>query len=176
MGAIGLVALTQSLLAAMIGSGNGGNSRRARIPHLFGRPAVLFCSPDPSRPSLTGLRSLECLTWTGVPAELGTFIPWSVLLLAFWGRCRIDAPHLPTSRRWLALWVGVFFVLSLGPFLHIGGTVYDSVVLPYGWLEKIPGLGIMRAPIRFHLMTYLGVCLLVWCRRGGLGATTVATE
>ena len=48
---------------------------------------------------------------------------------------------------------------QLGPFLHIGGNVYDSVLLPYGWLEKIPGLGIMRAPIRFHLMTYLGVCL-----------------
>ena len=62
----------------------------------------------------------------------------------------------------------MFFVLSLGPFLHIGGTVYDSVVLPYGWLEKIPGLGIMRAPIRFHLMTYLGVCLFYGAAVAGL--------
>ena len=161
VGAIGLVALTP-LLAAMIGQATEGIPEE-HVSRIFSADLQSFFVPGPISTFSDWFKEWN-LTWTGVPAELGTFIPWSVLLLAFWGRCRIDAPH----RRWLALWVGVFFVLSLGPFLHIGGTVYDSVVLPYGWLEKIPGLGIMRAPIRFHLMTYLGVCLFYGAAVAGL--------
>ena len=161
VGTIGSVALTP-LLAAMIGQATEGIPEE-HVSRIFSADLQSFFVPGPISTFSDWFKEWN-LTWTGVPAELGTFIPWSVLLLAFWGRCLIDAPH----RRWLALWVGVFFVLSLGPFLHIGGTVYDSVVLPYGWLEKIPGLGIMRAPIRFHLMTYLGVCLFYGAAVAGL--------
>ena len=152
VGTIGLVVLAP-LLAAMIGQATEGIPEES-VSRIFSADLQSFFIPGPIS-AFSDWFGRWNLTWTGVPAELGTFIPWSVLLLALWGRGRIDASH----RRWLTLWIGVFFVLSLGPFLHIGGTVYDSVVLPYGWLEKIPGLGIMRAPIRFHLMTYLGVCL-----------------
>ena len=108
VGAIGLVALTP-LLAAMIGQATEGIPEE-HVSRIFSADLQSFFVPGPISTFSDWFKEWN-LTWTGVPAELGTFIPWSVLLLAFWGRCRIDAPH----RRWLALWVGVFFVLSLGP-------------------------------------------------------------
>ena len=152
VGAIGLLALVP-LLAAMVGQATEGISQE-QASRVFSADLQSFFVPGPISTFSEWFAGWN-LTWTGNQGELGTFIPWSVLLLGLWGRGRIGAGY----RRWLTLWIGIFFVLSLGPFLHIGGHVYDSVLLPYGWLEKIPGLGIMRAPIRFHLMTYLGVCL-----------------
>ena len=152
VGTVSLVALAP-LLAAMVGQAIQGIPLE-QASRVYLADLQSFFVPGPIS-TFSDWFARWNLAWTGGKSELATFIPWSVLLLAIWGRGRIGAVH----RRWLTLWIGVFFVLSLGPFLHIGGTVYDSVLLPYGWLEKIPGLGIIRAPIRFHLMTYLGVCL-----------------
>ncbi|MEE8586393.1 MAG: hypothetical protein V3T83_16225 [Acidobacteriota bacterium] len=94
--------------------------------------------------------------WTAGAAEVGTFVPWSLLLLSLWAFRQLDRPL-----RWFAAgWLALFGVLSLGPYLQVSGSVFEGVLLPYGWLDQLPLFGIMRAPIRFHLMTYLGLCLL----------------
>jgi len=94
--------------------------------------------------------------WSGNPAEWGTFVPWSLLLLSVLGWRHF----LPAHRLLLAIWLPLFFFLSLGPYLQLNGEVLRRVPLPYHWLAQVPGLDIMRAPIRFHLMTYLAGCLL----------------
>lgn len=157
------VAALSPLLVRMVGQVTAGIPEE-QLSRVFSADLQSFFLPGPVS---TYGRLFEGWhsKWSGFPAELGTFVPWSVLGLAFWGWRHVDREHRP----WLTVWLVSFFALSLGPFLHWGGAVYDSVLLPYGWLEKAPGFHIMRAPIRFHLMTYLGLCLLY-----GAGCEAVA--
>ncbi|RMH55310.1 MAG: hypothetical protein D6679_11855 [Candidatus Hydrogenedentota bacterium] len=53
---------------------------------------------------------------------------------------------------------GVFF--SLGPVLQVGGVFLRGLPMPYGLLEKIPGLGAGRAPLRWLLLFHLGTAVL----------------
>lgn len=94
--------------------------------------------------------------WSAGEAEAGSFLPWSLVLLSAWGWY-----HL--GKRWQlrsAAWIGVFFLLSLGPSLHFGGQDLTGEVLPFAWFSQIPGYSLVRAPVRFHLMTSLGLALM----------------
>ncbi|HXK60517.1 MAG TPA: hypothetical protein PLP42_11555 [Acidobacteriota bacterium] len=82
--------------------------------------------------------------------------PWSLLLLVPFGIRAL----VGWNRRWTVIWIGAFFILSLGPFLHVAGRTFDQVLLPYGWLEKIPGFFLARTPIRLHIMTWVGLAIL----------------
>ncbi|MBN2432172.1 MAG: hypothetical protein JXQ27_11895 [Acidobacteria bacterium] len=86
------------------------------------------------------------------------FIPWTAWLLAGvgWFTCRREIRCVFTG------WLVMFFVLSLGYHLRTGGELYESVTLPYGLLaDGIPGAGIIRSPIRFHIMTWFAGCLFL---------------
>jgi hypothetical protein len=65
---------------------------------------------------------------------------------------------------WFAV-ATVFLLLSCGPHPQIMGTIYESISLPHYYLERIPGIAIMRAPIRFMAMTSLAFAVLA-----GMGA------
>lgn len=75
-----------------------------------------------------------------------------------WQRCRAEFPV-----RWLLLTGVVFWVLSLGPYLHVNGVwEFGSfrITLPYLYMIDIPLLGENRTPGRFHMITQLAVALL----------------
>ncbi len=120
--------------------------------------------------------------------ELRIFPTWTLLTLAavgaVWG-----------GRRRRGLWValfGVFFVLSLGPFLQVDGWTGDryhrflrsfSVPLPYLGLRALPVINGVRAPGRFAIVAVLALCVLAalaltrlvrWRRPVGVAVAAVA--
>lgn len=84
-----------------------------------------------------------------------------------WAIARLQPPLRAGASRglWLLALV-VFFVLSLGPVLHVGGKTDllpggREIVLPYGWLaDKIPFMEITRSVSRFDAMIMLAMGLL----------------
>ena len=77
-----------------------------------------------------------------------------VLIAATWRQCR----HTPHARLWMIVAV-VFFVLSLGPFLRLGG--FDTALpLPQAVLRYLPATGNARIPGRAVVMVSLAVGVL----------------
>ncbi len=94
---------------------------------------------------IDGLRDLEeQLAYPGLIAV-------GLSILALWKRW-------PKARIWLAL-TAVCALLSLGPYLKIGGEV-QSIVLPYTWLSGLPFYAWSRTPGRFNETVMLGVAVL----------------
>ena len=95
--------------------------------------------------------------FTGGVAENNVFIGYTVLILGFYGIYKYY------SHRELRFWLYsavLFFVLSLGPLLHIYGKEYP-VYLP-GWLLVwIPGLNGMRVFSRFSLMGMFSLSIFI---------------
>lgn len=60
---------------------------------------------------------------------------------------------------WVAF-TALFGLLSLGPFIHIGG-VDTTVIGPWALLRYVPLLGLARSPSRFAVVASLGLSLLV---------------
>ena len=77
-----------------------------------------------------------------------------VFLAASWRSWR----DVPGVRVWAVVAV-VFFVLSLGPFLRIGG--FDTALpLPHALMRYVPGVGNARIPGRAVVMVNLAVAVL----------------
>jgi hypothetical protein len=102
------------------------------------------------------------------PAEHQVFAGFTVLLLVglgLWAGWRGRGRSLVDLGPWpLALLL--FFVLSLGPVLHIGGRTAilphgGEVPLPYGWLAPlVPFMEITRSVSRFDVMITLSLGIL----------------
>lgn len=87
------------------------------------------------------------------------FVPLILTIIGFWQSRKKRVPQF-----W-ALFSGTFFVLALGPFLHIAGNIIKigtfPIPLPYLALYKIvPFIGISRSLSRFDLMVMMGVGVL----------------
>lgn len=59
---------------------------------------------------------------------------------------------------WAVMALG-FFVLSLGPSLHVKGALLVDGGMPYRVLSGIPLFGIMRSPARLTIFISLGACV-----------------
>jgi len=95
----------------------------------------------------------ERLIFAGfVPLALATFIiirAWSSLIVRFW-----------------ALMTAIFFVISLGPFLHIGGKILAigdwQIPMPYLLLyHTVPFIDLTRSLSRYDSMIMLSLGVLV---------------
>lgn len=111
------------------------------------------------------------------PAFVGYALLAGLVLLAFTKR---------PARRPLLIAAAVLWVLSLGPALHVAGSVVGgsgtdaSWFMPYRWLQALPGLGALRAPTRasYALAAVLTAALAVgldglldrWAPAGGRDA------
>jgi len=78
---------------------------------------------------------------------------------------RVERPFQRMRAFWL-LALLVFFVLSLGPVLHIGGRTAllpagREIPLPYGWLVRaVPFMEITRSVSRYDVMVMLALSML----------------
>ena len=59
---------------------------------------------------------------------------------------------------WLLV-MGVFLVITMGPYLQVLGKMYEEVKLPFYFLQNLPGFESMRSPK--HLLTLVMLALAV---------------
>jgi len=102
--------------------------------------------------------------FTGNIVENTTYVGYTVMFLVAYYilKCR---KKLGEARFWI-LSSAFFFILSLGPILHINGrthfTVFDvTVPLPYSILYYLPVIQIMRVPSRLVFMLMLSLAVLI---------------
>lgn len=110
---------------------------------------------------LVGPLALKVERYSSAPFVEGDvflgYVPLLLSLCALW-----------FARRRAALWTVIaliFVLLSLGPVLHLDGrwrfgATGWSIPLPYGWLMDIPGLSVVRTPVRLALGGTLGLAVL----------------
>jgi hypothetical protein len=84
----------------------------------------------------------------------------------------VAAWHRMLPRLWVAF-TAFFALLSLGPFVYIGGH-NTFVIGPWAFLRYVPVIGMARSPSRFAVVAALGLALLLafalealWRRRAG---------
>jgi len=88
-------------------------------------------------------------------------LPVYLFVAYLWIRRRALDPH---TRQQLYLWstlMGVFFLLALGPVLHIAGRAVSAPNMPYALVTGIvPTLGLSGIPARMSVMVVLSGSLL----------------
>ncbi len=103
--------------------------------------------------------------FTSSASERTVFAGYVVLVLAALGAWRMRA-------RRVMLWLvagAAFFLLALGPYLHVLGAVPAAVPLPYAWLYAlVPLVRITRSVSRYDIMLMLALGQLA-----AVGALTI---
>jgi hypothetical protein len=101
--------------------------------------------------------------FTGNTAEYTTFIGYTVLFLAALAIVKVKSKEI---KFWL-LSALTFFILCLGPLLHVNGIVSvtinghaGGILLPYAILTKIPIISIARVPSRWDILLMLSLAVL----------------
>ena len=144
------VAIPHSLLALMAG---GTFKQPYDMIEFFSANVVGYFLPASKhflfRP-LYGL--LPPFSISGVPGE-ATFLGYTLLALAVVGIWKAR----PAQWGLWALMASFFFVLSLGPSLHLFGQSYN-ITLPYAFFhEYLPFFSVMRTPYRFAVFVTLAI-------------------
>ncbi len=92
----------------------------------------------------------------GNPAEKSVFIGYITLIVVI---TTLFLPiRVPYRQNWFII-AGVFFILSLGSTLRIGGQEIIAH-LPYEWLNKLPLLSFGRVPSRFAIFLMLAITVM----------------
>ena len=101
--------------------------------------------------------------FTGNTAEYTTFIGYTVLFLAALAIVKVKSKEI---KFWL-LSALIFFILCLGPLLHVNGIVSvttnghaSGILLPYAILTKIPIISLARVPSRWDILVMLSLAVL----------------
>jgi hypothetical protein len=82
-------------------------------------------------------------------------IPWTIMVLLVAAFVCLRAP---APRYWLAF-TTFFALLSLGPFVHVGG-LHLYVPTPWAFLRYVPIVGAARMPTRIAALVMFGVAML----------------
>ena len=101
-------------------------------------------------------------TFTTTTSERLVFAGFTPLILGVWAVYRYR--KRPLVQLWTAHILG-FFILALGPYLHIAGKIFSlgetPLPMPYLLLYRIiPFIGISRSLSRFDLMVMIGLGVL----------------
>ncbi len=168
---------------------------------------MAFITPQEFHPLWGQWAAEQAKVFTATVSEHSVFAGFTVLVLAalgVWaaGRARGEPVSAGRLRRGgsdfespagasLQLWplaTAVFFILALGPVLHVAGRTDlwpggREIPLPYGWLAAVvPFMEITRSVSRFDIMVMLALAVLAaigtaWLRRRagkGLALLTLA--
>jgi hypothetical protein len=150
---------TGSLVRAMVAS-------NARDPFTGGHSAREF-SQDLLAPFIHGghwrFSSLTEPYWSSVDLKIdesSVHLGVSVVTLLILGLLLRKRLNFPTMGLWYFLLV-LFFLLSLGPVLHVWGKEFPQVVLPYALLEKLlPPLRLSGVPAPMVVVTLLAAAVI----------------
>ena len=165
MGAIALVGFSPILLALLTASDSGfiygGWSGSAKM----GADLLAFVVPPPGSLLYGDVgRSLYSVFTGGNAIEGTVFVGFTALALAAWSAVRLRRDSRVRPWLWMTL---LFWLLSLGPLLHVGGDfvfglgpVRFAIPLPYVLVHYIPLIKGARVPARFDIMVNLGVAVL----------------
>lgn len=126
----------------------------------FSADLVSFFVPAEHHPLFGRFLGRLYETFNADAREKVSYLGWSLLLLAVVAigskpRERASALH---GFWWITL--AVFTLLSLGPHLQILGRISDAWQMPYGWIDGLPFLSLIRAPSRFLVVATLGLAVL----------------
>lgn len=121
-----------------------------------------FIVPSPCHPVLGVFSNPIYANFTGNYSENIVFIGYTALLLAIIG---IYSLVQSNPGKFILICTGVFFILSLGPVLHIFGiwqfTDYNLTVMLPGIVTKyIPFLNMIRVPSRYNIMFMFFISLI----------------
>ncbi len=181
-----LVVASPQLVAMMVAGGNGGPKApparnyvqdAAELPGLF--------SPSP-RLGNYGLGWLASGYTAHNDVEMTATFGVVLTLLALLGL--VVSWRRAAAWKLALLWLGCA-AIALGPTLYIAGRQYVplghtwrglrvSLLMPYSWLIRLPGLASFREADRWALLGLLGAALLAgagvdWLRRRSLSAIVV---
>ena len=93
--------------------------------------------------------------WTGNTAENSNYLGYIVLILSLYAVIKDRRCHL-----WAVAGL-IFFIMTLGPYLHVGGKQF-SVPLPYLLFHRyMPFISFTGVPERFDIMLKLCMSVLV---------------
>ncbi len=165
VGAATAIVIASPQLAAMAQAGLRGGPGRPHVKFAAELPSLFAPSPRLAQYGMTGLASVyrahtshELLATFGVVltllAALGLLVSW----------------RRTGSRKLALLWLGSA-ALALGPTLYVGTRQYVplagawqgvrvSLVMPYTWLIRLPGLASFREADRLALLGLVGATLL----------------
>ncbi len=134
----------------------------------FSADAFSFLVPSGQHPLWGDFsHSLFGRYFTGNSSESVQYVGVSLLIaLLFFHR------HIPVRQK--RFWIGVmvvFYLISLGPVLHVYGKV-TSIALPYALLQDLPVFSAMRVVARSGAFVGLAVCALF----GWVVATNIKTR
>lgn len=159
-GAAGGLVVLSPLIYAVVVQAAAGNVESLGAPVLWrssarGLDLAAFFAPNPLNPWMASVTA----GWIGsLPegfAENVTSIPWTLLGFVLAGVVVYQAP-LP--RAWVA-WTGCFFLLSLGPFIHVAG-INTYIPTPWTLLRYVPGIAAARMPTRFGVLVAMGMAMI----------------
>jgi hypothetical protein len=163
--AVTAMVIASPQLAAMAQAGLRGGPGRPHVKFAAELPSLFAPSPRLAQYGMTGLASIyRAHTSHELLATFGVVLT----LLAALGLL-VSRPR-PASRKLALLWLGSA-ALALGPTLYIGTREYVplagawrglrvSLVMPYTWLIRLPGLASFREADRLALLGLVGAALL----------------
>jgi hypothetical protein len=104
-------------------------------------------------------RPIQSFMWPindNMPLEFAASMEWIILLFAWLGWKPARNGHW-RSLKWM---MGVAFILSLGPYLHIGRLPLGIPLPVLLMREVIPGADGIRSWGRFSMIVMMGMCLI----------------
>lgn len=94
---------------------------------------------------------------SGVFPEYLGFVGWTLILVFIFSWAKLRR-QMEGFAFW-ALAVGLFFIFSLGPVLHIAGRIW-FIPLPFAAIHYVPVLNHLRLPARFNLLTVFSLAVI----------------
>jgi hypothetical protein len=109
---------------------------------------------------LANLTSSYWLSLPGNITESDVFLGWSVIIMLIYVWIRRDKFNSKLIRFYFEM-IFLFFVLSLGPILHIWGKEIIFIHMPYALLQKfLPILSISGVPVRMIVIVVFFASLI----------------
>jgi len=158
---IGFFPFAYPLLAELVSS--HGNYMYSGLFSFYSADLIGFFIPSQLHPIFGKFVDPIYQNFTGNMAEYTVFIGYTVIFLSLVAVVKNKSPEI---RLWITSAI-VFFILALGPVLHINGVFKGTIEgltwvipLPFLPLMKIPVLSMARAPGRFDVMVMLSLAVL----------------
>lgn len=159
-GAAGGIVVLSPLIYTIVAQAAAGNIESLRAPVLWrssarGLDVAAFLAPNPLHPWLSWMAAGWIADLPEGFAENVASIPWTMLGFIAAG---VVLYRVALPKAWL-IWTACFFLLSLGPFVHVAG-INTHIPTPWTFLRYVPVIGAARMPTRFGVLVAMGMAMI----------------